>query len=155
MFNAIYKEVVRRQMPQTVGAYLVVAISILTAADLFLPVLPVSEELYGVLVWVLMGLIPVVVLLSWFFNITRDGIRRSASGQFLLDAKNVSTPWSTLPLDSTIEMEAALANDFSAAAINGITIDADNFNGDIHASPEYRAHLLAVMAARAVTAAAA
>lgn len=104
MFNALYKEVVRRQMPQTVAAYIGVATLILTAADLFLPVLPLPEELYSVLVWTLAGLIPVVILLSWFFNITRDGIRRSASGHMLLDAKKVSTPWSSVPLAETIEL---------------------------------------------------
>ncbi len=52
-------------------------------------------------------------------------------------------------------MEAALASDFSADAIAGITTPADGLNGDIHASPEYRAHLVGVMAKRAVAKAAA
>ena len=47
-------------------------------------------------------------------------------------------------------MEAALDADFSAAAIDGIGVDASDFNGDLHASPEYRAHLVGVMAKRAV-----
>jgi len=48
------------------------------------------------------------------------------------------------------EMEQALAKDFSAGAIADITTSADGLNGDIHASPEYRAHLIGVMARRAV-----
>jgi aerobic carbon-monoxide dehydrogenase medium subunit len=52
------------------------------------------------------------------------------------------------------EMEAALASNFSADAIAGITTPADGLNGDIHASAEYRAHLIGVMAKRAVAKAA-
>jgi carbon-monoxide dehydrogenase medium subunit len=47
-------------------------------------------------------------------------------------------------------MEAALAASFSPAALDGIAIAADDLNGDMHATPEYRAHLVGVMARRAV-----
>ena len=47
-------------------------------------------------------------------------------------------------------MEQALAKDFSADAIKDIVTPATGLNGDIHASPEYRAHLINVMARRAV-----
>ena len=51
------------------------------------------------------------------------------------------------------EMEAALAKDFSAAAISGVKVSAKDLNSDIHASAAYRAHLIGVMAKRAVEAA--
>ena len=50
-------------------------------------------------------------------------------------------------------LEAALASDFSAAAVEGVSVSADGLMGDIHASAEYRAHLIKVMAKRAVAAA--
>jgi len=49
-------------------------------------------------------------------------------------------------------MEAALGSNFAADAIKDIQIPADGLNSDIHASAEYRAHLVNVMARRAVAA---
>jgi carbon-monoxide dehydrogenase medium subunit len=48
------------------------------------------------------------------------------------------------------EMEAALAANFAASALDGIAVAADGLNSDIHASAEYRAHLISVLARRAV-----
>ncbi len=50
-------------------------------------------------------------------------------------------------------MEDALAKNWSAAALDGVSVPASQCNGDIHGSAEYRAHLISVMAKRAVAAA--
>ena len=46
--------------------------------------------------------------------------------------------------------EQALDRSFSPDAVAGLKIEADDLNADIHASAEYRAHLVTVMAKRAV-----
>ena len=51
------------------------------------------------------------------------------------------------------EMEAALAADFSPSALDGIEVDAAELRSDMDASAEFRAHLIGVMARRAVGAA--
>jgi carbon-monoxide dehydrogenase medium subunit len=51
------------------------------------------------------------------------------------------------------DMEQALASDFSAGSIDGVTVDDSNLMSDIHASAAYRANLVKVMAKRAVGAA--
>jgi carbon-monoxide dehydrogenase medium subunit len=48
------------------------------------------------------------------------------------------------------EMEKALSANFTPQAIEKIQHKADGLNSDIHASAEYRAHLVGVMARRAV-----
>lgn len=47
--------------------------------------------------------------------------------------------------------EAALASQWAPAALDGVAVDAAGLNVDLHASAAYRAHLVGVLARRAVT----
>ncbi len=51
------------------------------------------------------------------------------------------------------ELEAALTKSWAPSSVEGVKISASGLNSDIHASAEYRAHLITVMAKRAVAAA--
>jgi aerobic carbon-monoxide dehydrogenase medium subunit len=51
------------------------------------------------------------------------------------------------------DMEKALSAKFAPESVASITVSAEGLNNDLHASAEYRAHLITVMAKRAVEAA--
>ncbi|MEY4878749.1 MAG: hypothetical protein RJB62_217 [Pseudomonadota bacterium] len=51
------------------------------------------------------------------------------------------------------EMENALTKNFTPETAKAIRISPDGLNGDLHGSAEYRAHLVGIMASRAVEAA--
>ena len=50
------------------------------------------------------------------------------------------------------DFEQALTRSFTPDAVAGLKVEPDGLNADIHASAEYRAHLVTVMAKRAVAA---
>jgi carbon-monoxide dehydrogenase medium subunit len=50
------------------------------------------------------------------------------------------------------DIEKALGRSFAPAAIDGVAVPAAGLNDDLHASRDYRAHLIRVLAKRAVTA---
>lgn len=51
-----------------------------------------------------------------------------------------------------MRLEQALQDNFAPEALDGVDVPVEKMNADIHASAEYRAHLVKVMAQRAVTA---
>lgn len=71
----------------------------------------------------------------------QGGVRVAVTGA----AENGVFRWS--------EAEAALSKSFSAGAVKGLSVSAKGMIGDIHGTPAYRAHLVTVLTARAVTAA--
>jgi len=51
------------------------------------------------------------------------------------------------------DAEAALSKSWGASSLEGVKVSPDGLNSDIHAAADYRAHLVGVMAKRAVAAA--
>ena len=49
------------------------------------------------------------------------------------------------------ELESSLSNNFSSSAIDSVNISNKGLNNDMHASAEYRAHIIKVMAKKAVS----
>ncbi|MCV2865477.1 FAD binding domain-containing protein [Albidovulum sediminicola] len=72
---------------------------------------------------------------------TANGVRVAVTGA----SENGVFRWS--------EAEAALSADFSAEAIEGVSVPAEGMVGDLHGTPAYRANLVKVMTQRAVRAA--
>lgn len=70
-----------------------------------------------------------------------DGVRVAVTGA----SENGVFRWT--------EAEAALSADFRPEALAGLKASPDGLIGDLHGTPEYRAHLIGVMTARAVAAA--
>ena len=70
---------------------------------------------------------------------TADGIRVAVTG---------ATPCA----HRALRLEEPLNSDFTPQALDAVEIPVDKMNSDIHASAEYRAHLVKVMAKRAVAA---
>ena len=70
-----------------------------------------------------------------------DGVRVAVTGA----SNNGVFRWS--------EAEEALSGNFAADALDGLTVASDDMIGDLHGTAAYRAHLVGVMAKRAVAAA--
>jgi carbon-monoxide dehydrogenase medium subunit len=83
------------------------------------------------------------------FALTGVFVARTKSG----DVRAAATGASQSGVMRVAAIEAALKSNWSAAALDGVTISADNLLSDIHGSADYRANLIKVMAQRAVAAA--
>jgi hypothetical protein len=71
-------ELKRRGVLHAAGIYAAVAFVALQVADLILPALLLDESAYRVVVFLILAAFPVVLAVSWFFELTPEGVRRTA-----------------------------------------------------------------------------
>ena len=83
------------------------------------------------------------------FALTGVFVAKSKSG----DVRVAVTGASQTGVMRVAAIEAALKANWSAAALDGVTVSADGLMSDIHGTSDYRANLIKVMAGRAVAAA--
>ena len=80
--------------------------------------------------------------------------RYAVVGVYVAKSKNgvrVAVTGASSSVFRSKELESALSNNFSPSAIDNVSISNKGLNSDIHASAEYRAHMIKVMARKAVT----
>lgn len=99
--------------------------------------------------------VPIPQLGGWE-KLARSGTRTALAGVFVAQRRlgvRVAVIGAAPRVFRAREVEAALAAKFSPAALSAISIEAEGLVDDIHGSADYRAHLVGVLAARAVAAA--
>lgn len=74
---AFLGELKRRRVYRTAAGYAVAALVVLEGADIVLPVLPLPEWTLGALVVATLAGFPLVLVLTWVFDLTRSGLRRT------------------------------------------------------------------------------
>jgi len=70
-------ELRRRRVYRAVATYLAAAFLVLQGADLVLPALSVSSWVYLLLVTAAVGGFPILLVLTWIFDVNRGGIQRT------------------------------------------------------------------------------
>ena len=97
-----------------------------------------------------------VPLLSGYMKLPHPASRFALTGVFVAQTRSgvrVAVTGAGSSVFRAAAAEKALTADFSPAALDDITVDPDGLTSDIHASAEYRAHAIIVLAKRAVASA--
>jgi eukaryotic-like serine/threonine-protein kinase len=94
--GSLLAELQRRRVFRVAAGYAAVAFVLLQATSLLLPSLPLPPWTYHLVVWLLVLGFPIAVVLGWAFDLTPDGVRRTAS----VDPPATAEP--THPDDATV-----------------------------------------------------
>jgi eukaryotic-like serine/threonine-protein kinase len=78
VLQSFLAELKRRRVYRTAVAYLAAAFVLLQGIDLVMPALRMEAWLYKALVTLILGAFPVVIVLTWAFDVTRSGIEHTA-----------------------------------------------------------------------------
>lgn len=90
-------ELKRRSVIRVGVAYIVVAFALLQGADLVLPALLLPDWTFRLLVLLVLFLFPIVLVLSWIYDLTPEGVQRTAA-RILDNDGIVETPPASPPL---------------------------------------------------------
>lgn len=77
LFAEFLSELRRRRVYRTAAGYLAGSFVLLEGTSLVLPAVGGADLAYQVLVFLVLGAFPGVLVFSWAFDVTRDGIRRT------------------------------------------------------------------------------
>lgn len=75
--KAVWDELRRRRVVSTSAAYLAVAFVLLQLGEILFPAFQLDTTALRTLFAVLLGLFPIVIALSWVFDVTSEGVRRT------------------------------------------------------------------------------
>lgn len=75
--SSLIEELKRRNVFKVVAAYAVTGFIVLQLCDILFPALGIADEVIGTVLMVLLVGLPIVVIVSWMYEITPDGLKRS------------------------------------------------------------------------------
>ena len=104
-------EVRRRKVHRTLGVYIVVAIMVLEGADLILPSMAVPTWSYNLLVFLVVSLFPIVLVLSWAFDLTHRGVVRTEALPDPASSDGAGEPAETEPATPSQDRSSPAAYD--------------------------------------------
>ena len=114
----LWDELQRRRVITTAVAYVVAAWALLQVADVLLPIYEVPDEVIRLISTGLILGFPLVLLLSWFFNLTLEGITRTGSpDEPLLAAAGTVPEGPSIAVFQLVNISGDEAQDMFAAAL--------------------------------------
>jgi len=77
-YRRFFAELKRRRVFRVVTVYGIVAFAIIEAADIMVPRMALPDWTVSLVIWVALFGLPVAIVLAWVFDLTPEGVRRTA-----------------------------------------------------------------------------